>query len=78
MAVCVPPLRVSHAHRFHQIVVCSQVIVCVSVVTLHTLITCQAQNSGADCRPLCLSQGDGGEVVRQDVSAGHLVSFGMP
>ena len=78
MAVCVPPLRVSHAHRFHQIVVCSQVVVCVAVVTLHTLITCQAEHSGTDRRPLRLSQGDGGEVVGQDVSASHLVSFGMP
>ena len=78
MAVCVPLVRVSHAHRFHQIVVCSQVVVCVAVVALHTLITCQAQDSGTDRRPLRLSQGDGGEVVGQHVGSGHLVSFGMP
>ena len=72
-APLVPAPGVSHAHRFHQIVVRSQVVVCISVVALHTLITCQAQDSGTDGRPLCLGQGHRGEVVGQDVSAGHLV-----
>ena len=77
MAVCVPPLRVSQPHRLCQVVVCSLIVGSVAMLARHLAVASEADQGSADRRPLCLSQGDGGEVVGQDVSAGHLVSFGM-
>ena len=66
-----PDLRVSQTHCLCQGVVCFEVVVCVSGLTSGAAVTCQAQNSGADRRPLCLSQGNGAEVKGKNVGAGH-------
>ena len=60
-----------HPHRIPQQVVGVQVVVGVGAVTLDPLIHCQAEDGGTDGRPLCLGQGDGAEVVGEDVGAGH-------
>ena len=66
-----PVLKVSHVQGIHQQVVGAEVVVGIIVVALSTLIHCQAKHGSADGAPLCLSEGDGGEVVGQDVGAGH-------
>jgi hypothetical protein len=78
VAVCVPPLRVSQPHRLCQGVVCSLIVGSVAMLARHLTIASEADQSGSDRAPLCLSQGDRGEVVGEDVGSGHLVSFGMP
>ena len=81
-APLVPLPQASHAHRLHQRVVCFQVVVCISGLASNAAINGEAEHSGSDGAPLPLGQGHGGEVVGQDVGAGHglfadVVSIGL-
>ena len=60
-----------HPHRCLQGVVGVQIVVCIGALASNTTINGEAENSGSDGAPLCLSQGDGAEVKGQDVGAGH-------
>ena len=68
--------QVSHPHGGLQGVVCVQVVICIRGLTSDPTITSDADQSGADGAPLCLSQGNGAEVKGQNVgSDGH--RFGL-
>ena len=74
--LCNPPCATRsgvHPHRCLQVVVGIQVVVCIGALASSAAIDCQAQDSGADGAPLCLSQGDGADVKGQDVGAGQRV-----
>lgn len=70
---CVTVLRPSQTHCLCQVVVCLEIVVCVSVLSNGAAIAGKAQNSGADGAPLCFRQGDGAEIQGQDVGASHRV-----
>ena len=70
-APLVPAVRASHAHRLCQGVISVQIVVCISGLASGTAVASEAEHSGSDGAPLCLSQGDGAEVKGQDVGAGH-------
>ena len=65
---------VVHSHRCLQVVVGIQVVVSVTVLPCHPSrpkIMSKAEQGDADGAPLRLSQGDGAEVIGEDVGAGH-------
>ena len=68
----------SHPQRLLQVVVGAQPMGGILVVTLQTLITGDAEQSGSDGSPGCFWQGDGGQGLRVPGGGGHRFGSFVP